>query len=78
MINAQEAYQAQLPSKTKVIKEIGIKDFLEEIFCQKDLRKTKNGVSLTVILRTQHKKNNSKQSQDKDIEHPPSHISREV
>ena len=45
MINAQEAYQAQLPSKTKVIKQVGINDFLEEIFCQKDLRKTKNGVS---------------------------------
>ena len=44
MINAQEANQAQLPSKTKVIKQVGIKDFLEEIFCQKDLRKTKNGV----------------------------------
>ena len=42
MINAPEAYQAQLPSKTKVIKQVGNKDFLEENFCQKDLRKKKN------------------------------------
>ena len=50
MRNAQEAYQAQLPSKTEVIMQVGIKVFAGEKYCHKDWEK------IVWVTRTQHKK----------------------
>ena len=49
MRNAQVAYQAQLPSKTAVIMQVGIKDFVGEKYCHKDWEK------IEWVTRTQQK-----------------------